>query len=150
MKFGDLDSLYREVILDHHRHPRGRDPLERVDLHSEGANPSCGDEVTLELMLDGDRIAQAFVRVHGCSICMASGSILSELVKGKDEAESVHMAEQFKALLRGKDAPADAGLGDLEALAGVRQFPLRVKCALLPWETLREAFATAGKQSKTP
>lgn len=136
-----LDTLYREVVLDHHRHPRGRDPLALVDAHGHGVNPTCGDEVTIELALDGDRIADVSVRGHGCAISTASGSILAEqLREGSTVADARRTGEALVALMRGEDPPEDLDLGDLEALEGVRRFPMRIKCALLPWITLRQAL----------
>ncbi len=135
-----LDELYREVVLDHHRHPRGRTPLPRVDARAHGFNPVCGDEVRLGLALDGDRITGVEVQGRGCAICTASGSIMAELVPGRTGAEADALAEMFRAVMHGKGAPEEADLGDLEALEGVKKFPVRVKCALLPWMTLADAL----------
>ena len=140
----DLDDLYREVILEHHRSPRGRKPLERIDVEAHGHNPSCGDEVDLRLTLDGDRIVGVQVEGQGCAISTASGSILAQEIEGKHVEEVRGLFEAFQNLLRGHELPADLDLGDLEALAGVRQFPVRVKCAMLPWTALDEALARRG------
>ena len=131
-----LDELYREVILDHHRHPRGRRPIERPDLEASGLNPSCGDEVTLQLKLDGDRIADVAVLGRGCAVSTASGSMLAEVVRGRTLDEAREIAERFKEMMHGDEVPEEVDLGDLEALTGVRKFPVRIKCALLPWVTL--------------
>jgi nitrogen fixation NifU-like protein len=140
-----MDDLYREVILDHHRSPRGATPLPMADAVASGKNPACGDEVTLELKFDGERIAAAAVLSKGCAIATASGSILAELVIGRTRAEAVRLAEAFRALMHAPEGELDDALdsGDLEALTGVRNFPVRVKCALLPWITLLEAVAAA-------
>jgi nitrogen fixation NifU-like protein len=135
-----LDELYREVVLDHHRSPRGRAPLRRVDAHAHGLNPVCGDEVHLNLSLDGDRVTGVQVQGHGCAICTASGSMMAELVPGRSGAEADALAEAFRTVMHGKGAPPDMDLGDLEALEGVKKFPVRVKCALLPWVTLIDAL----------
>jgi nitrogen fixation NifU-like protein len=135
-----LDELYREVVLDHHRRPRGRAPLPRVDAHAHGLNPVCGDEVRLNLALDGDRIAGVQVQGRGCAICTASGSMMAELVSGRSEAEADALAEAFRAVMHGQSVPPEVDLGDLEALEGVKKFPVRVKCALLPWITLIDAL----------
>ncbi len=134
-----LDSLYREVVLDHHRHPRGHEPLAHPDRQASGRNPACGDEVTLQLALDGDRIADVGVLSRGCAISTSSGSMLAEMVKGLTLADARRVADAFRHLLKGEDAPRELDLGDLEALTGVRKFPVRIKCALLPWVTLLEA-----------
>jgi len=148
MSSSALDQLYREVILDHHRHPRGRHMLAHADIEAGGKNPSCGDEVTLQLELDGDRIADVAVISRGCAVSTASGSILAELVKGHTIAEARQIAEVFKEMMHGEEMPDELDLGDLEALTGVRQFPVRVKCALLPWVTLLDA-AIAKAESRT-
>lgn len=135
-----LDQLYREVVLDHHRHPRGRKPLPRVDARAHGLNPVCGDEVHLQVALDGDRITGVEVQGRGCAICTASGSIMAELIPGRSETEAGAFAEVFRSVMHGKPAPPDLDLGDLEALEGVKNFPVRVKCALLPWVTLADAL----------
>jgi len=136
-----MDELYREVILDHHRAPRRNSPLASPDAEAAGKNPSCGDEVTLQLAFDGDRIADAAVVTHGCAIATASGSILAELVVGRTRAEARRLADAFREVMHSADGELadDLDPGDLEVLTGVRKFPLRVKCALLPWITLLEA-----------
>jgi nitrogen fixation protein NifU and related proteins len=135
-----LDDLYREVVMDHHRHPRGRTPLATVDARAHGFNPVCGDEVLLNLALVGGRVAGVQIEGHGCAICTASGSILAELVPGREIALAESTAEAFRAVMHGRPAPADIDIGDLEALEGVQRFPVRVKCALLPWVTLLDAL----------
>jgi nitrogen fixation NifU-like protein len=138
--FLPLDELYREVVLDHYRRPRGRAPLERVDALAHGHNPLCGDEIDLAVALDGERITGVQVTGHGCAICTASGSILAEIVPGRTAAEADRAAEAFRGVMHGNPAPEDVDLGDLELLEGVQKFPVRVKCALLPWVTLRDAL----------
>src|SRR5512135_1760335 len=135
-----LDELYREVVLDHHRKPRGRKPLARVDARAHGFNPVCGDEVRLALALDGGRITGVEVQGRGCAICTASGSIMAELVPGRSDAEADALAETFRGVMHGTPAPPDADLGDLEALEGVEKFPVRVKCGMLPWVRLADAL----------
>jgi len=135
-----LDELYREVVLDHHRRPRGRTPLPRVDARAHGLNPVCGDEIHLHLSLNGDRITGVEVQGRGCAICTASGSMMAEIIPGRTEVEAAAFAEVFRNVMHGKVAPPDVDLGDLEALEGVKKFPVRVKCALLPWVTLLDAL----------
>jgi nitrogen fixation NifU-like protein len=144
-----MDDLYREVILDHHRSPRSSAPLTRPDAEAAGKNPSCGDEVTLQLAFTGDKISAVSVRTSGCAIATASGSILGELLVGRTQDEGARLAEAFKAVMHDKDAELSDDLdpGDLEVLTGVRQFPVRVKCALLPWVTLLEAV-TASREGR--
>ena len=137
-----MDDLYREVILDHHRSPRCREPLAQPDARAAGRNPSCGDVVTLQLAFDGDRISGVSVHTEGCAIATASGSILGELLAGRTLAEASRLAEAFRLIMHDDEAELadDLDPGDLEVLTGVRKFPVRVKCALLPWITLLEAL----------
>ena len=140
MNPGSLDALYREVVLDHHRRPRGRTAVPRVDARAHGFNPVCGDEVLLNIALDGDRVAGVQLDGHGCAICTASGSMMAEMIPGRAIADAERTAEGFRAVMHGHPLPADADLGDLEALEGVQRFPVRVKCAMLPWVTLLDAI----------
>jgi nitrogen fixation NifU-like protein len=132
-----LDSLYREVILDHYRSPRNRGQMDSPDVAAEGYNPLCGDEVTVHLALDGDRIASARFVARGCSISQASASMMAGMVEGKTVAEALALADSFKGVMQGQPADFEK-MGDLVALEGVRDFPVRIKCALLAWETLRD------------
>jgi len=149
MMDGPMDALYREVVLDHHRHPRGNRPLADPDVEASGKNPSCGDDVTLQVKFDGDRIAQVGVLSHGCAISTSSGSMMAELVEGLTLDEAQQVADRFKRVMHGDAWPADVDLGDLEALEGVKKFPVRIKCALLPWITLLDAIL-AQRQGREP
>jgi nitrogen fixation NifU-like protein len=144
-----IDSLYREVVLDHHRHPRGRKTLDRVDAEASGVNPACGDEVRLQLKLDGERIDDAAVLSRGCAISTASGSMLAEMITGLTLDEARRVADVFKGVMHGQAAPQEVDLGDLEALTGVRKFPVRIKCALLAWVTLLDAML-AQQEGRKP
>jgi len=139
-----MDELYREVILDHHRAPRGAGTLDAPDLEAAGKNPSCGDELTLQLRLDGERIAEVSAVTCGCAIATASGSILAELITGRTLAEVRELADAFREHMHGDDDELPDALdpGDLDVLTGVRRFPARIKCALLPWMTVLEALAS--------
>ena len=136
-----LDDLYREVVLDHYKNPRGRDPVEEPHLCNEGFNPVCGDEVRICFNLDGDRMGQIEVQGSGCSISVASGSIMAEHLRGKSltEVKAIHGA--LMSMMQSRDVDIDVDMGDLEALEGVKNFPVRVKCALLAWMTLEQALA---------
>ena len=138
-----LDGLYGEAILDHSRHPRNRDPLPEPDLEVEEYNPFCGDRVILQLKLDGDgRVAAVGAQSEGCSIIQATASMMSDALKGKNMEELGRLAQGFRDVMRGRLEPAGLGLclGPLEALTVVRQFPVRIKCALLPWTALEEGI----------
>ena len=134
-----FDDLYREVILDHYRRPRNAGALEAPTHRAEGLNPLCGDEVTLELVVEGDAIRATAFRGRGCSISQSSASMMTERIRGTTVAETRRLMGLFEAQLT-EDAEPDPALGDLEALHGVARFPVRVKCALLCWKVLREAL----------
>ncbi len=142
-----LEDLYREVILDHYRNPRNKAPLANPQLHAEGVNPLCGDEVTVEVNLDDGSVAQVSVRGQGCSISQSSASMMSRAIEGKNQTEIEDLIARFKRMMTSTeddggidpDKPGSA-LGELEALYGVRRYPVRIKCAYLPWSTLEEAL----------
>ena len=146
-----LNELYREVILDHYRAPRHHDHLGDPSGTAEGKNPLCGDEVTVEVTLDEGVISEVAAIGVGCSISQASASMMSEAVTGKSLAEVEELVRKFKVMMAieesdeeivNPDRPGEA-LGDLEALQGVRKFPVRIKCADLPWITLQQALEAA-------
>jgi len=137
-----LDDLYREGILDHYRTPHGAEAIDDPAVKVEGFNPLCGDELVMELSVDADgRIAALHIEPNGCSISVASASMLAQQLTGKTLADAVALKETFKAVMRGESWPEGRDFGDLEALAGVKNFPVRVKCALLAWMTLEQALA---------
>ena len=145
-----LDNLYRELILDHYRRPRGAEPIPAPDRQADGQNPLCGDECSVAVRLDGDRLDKLAVRARGCSISVASASMMAQETEGRTRAEAEALDAAVRGLLQGKGRAPGVELGDLEALEGVAQFPVRVKCALLPWATLREALhRQAGRGSAT-
>jgi nitrogen fixation NifU-like protein len=133
-----LSDLYQEVLLDHHRSPRNFGPLEGATGRADGYNPLCGDRVTIFARVEGDRIAGVRFVGAGCAISTASASLMTEAVKGRTRAEADALFERFHALVRGEGK--GEGLGKLEALGGVAEFPARVKCATLSWHALRAAL----------
>lgn len=143
-----LEDLYREVILDHYRNPRNRGRISDPDATAQGVNPLCGDEINIDLRLDGDTVAEVAIDGQGCSISQSSASMMSELIKGKSRAEIEKLVAQFRTMmsLEDDDDPGldperpGAVLGDIEALQGVRQYPVRIKCASLGWTVLMEAL----------
>ena len=139
-----LRELYQEIILDHYRRPRNFGPLDGASHQAAGHNPLCGDQVKVQLAVDPEgNIVSAHFEGAGCAISTASASLMTEAVKGHKVAEARELFERFHALLTHKGEP-DGGLGDLEALAGVRELPVRIKCATLPWHTLKAALDGAG------
>jgi nitrogen fixation NifU-like protein len=146
-----LDDLYRQVILDHYRNPRRAGHLDHPDHHADGQNPLCGDEISIDLAVEGGKVTDAAIVGRGCSISQASASMMADRIVGLTLDQVHDLTHRVKALLDieegdpgiDPDRPGSA-LGDIEALAGVRRFPVRVKCADLPWTTLEEALSTKG------
>jgi nitrogen fixation NifU-like protein len=145
----ELRDLYQEVILDHAKRPRNFGRPERFDHEAHGHNPLCGDKVDIFVILGASgTVEDVRFEGRGCAISMASASLMTELLKGKTEAEARHLFERFHEMVTheaGGDPFPDAASDDLErleVLAGVRQFPMRVKCATLPWHTFNAALAS--------
>jgi len=136
----ELDELYRELILDHYKHPRHNEQLPAADVVAEGYNPLCGDEIEMQLTFDGDALSGIGITGRGCAISRASGSMMSDLVLGKSVDEIRRLTDEFKEMMTNADAPAPEDLGDLEALQGVARFAVRVKCATLAWHTLADGI----------
>ena len=138
----DLSDLYQQIIVEHNRSPRNFKKLAHPTRGAEGSNPLCGDQIKLEVELDGERIADIGFQGSGCAISQASASLLTGAVLGKSTAEAQELFRAVHAMLT--SAPSSAvdttKVGKLAALGGVRQFPVRVKCASLPWHTLRAAL----------
>jgi len=145
-----MDDLYREVVMDHYRSPRGKAEVENPDLVNAGVNPLCGDEIKVAVKFDGDRVVGVQALSHGCSISVASASMMAELLAGRTRGEAEKLIEAFRAMMRGEEPPAGLELGDLDALQGVRKYPVRVKCALLPWMTLKDALDTESGHTNNP
>lgn len=136
------DGLYKETLLDHFHHPRNKGGLAGADRVCRGSNPSCGDEIEIGLFLQGDRLESVRFRGRGCSICIASSSLMTEAVTGATRSEALRLSEQMQTWFAQTDAGvAPAGPGDgLEALSAVRDYPARHRCALLAWEALHDAL----------
>jgi len=136
----ELDDLYRDLILDHYRHPRNKGSLAEATARSEGYNPLCGDEIEIELLMDNGVIEDIAFRGRGCSISQASGSMLTAVVKGRTRAEAMRLIEAFKRMMTDPGAEPAEELGDLEAFQGVAKFPVRVKCATLATHVLENGL----------
>src|ERR1700734_2139447 len=139
----ELNDLYRDVILDHNRRPRNFGALEPADASAEGFNPMCGDRLTLRLRMADDRISDIRFEGQGCAISTASASLMTEAVKGRSLEEIARLYEAVHALLTAPGGAAAPDLGKLMALAGVAEYPARVKCATLCWHTLNAALERA-------
>ena len=143
----DLRALYQEVIIDHSRNPRNFGSLDSANCKAEGVNPLCGDELTLECLLDENEVIQDIRFVgHGCAISLASASIMTEMMQGKTKAEAEALFDRFHARVTGNSGSEMVDIGKLEVLSGVREFPTRVKCATLAWHT---ALAAINKIEET-
>lgn len=144
----DLRELYQEVILDHNRHPRNRGALAEANRSAEGHNPLCGDSVTVFLHTDGNLVSGVSFEGQGCAISTASASLMTEAVKGKTMEEAERIFREFQSMVTETgEATPHPDLGDLEVLAGVREYPVRIKCATLPWHTLHAAMQGGGEVS---
>lgn len=148
------DDLYRETILDHYHRPRNQGILDNSSIKVEGVNPLCGDELTLYFNVDGEKITEVAIKSRGCSINTASSSMMTEVIKGHSLAEIEKMIAAFKDMMMegSQDTPLPEEMEELEALQGVKKYPVRIKCALLPWNTLIEGLrclhenADSGKE----
>jgi len=136
-----LDDLYREIILDHYQNPRGKGDIENPSVKVHGHNPLCGDEVNIMVVMDGDRVTNLAFSGRGCSISQASASMMTESIKGMPSEDADELIAGFREMMVG-DGSLDGlnGNEELEALQGVKKYPVRVKCAMLPWNALREAL----------
>ena len=143
----NLEDLYREVILDHYRTPRNKGELPPPATCTEGANPLCGDEIKIFLDVHDGMVRDVKFSGHGCSISQASASMMTAAVKGKSINAVRAVAKRFKQMMTIEEsdgqAPADVPLGDIEALQGVVKYPVRIKCAVLGWNTLLEGLDSA-------
>ncbi|HEY8121796.1 MAG TPA: SUF system NifU family Fe-S cluster assembly protein [Myxococcota bacterium] len=144
----ELRELYQTTILDHNKSPRNFRVPGGANAHADGHNPLCGDKVTVHLVVDGGAVRDAAFQGSGCAISTASASLMTEAVRGKPIAEVNRLFDAFHALLTTGGAPNEE-MGKLAVFAGVREYPMRVKCATLAWHTLRSALDGASEVAKT-
>ncbi|MGD0037191.1 MAG: Fe-S cluster assembly sulfur transfer protein SufU [Bacteroidota bacterium] len=147
----DLKALYQEIILDHNRNPRNFKKMEDASCSVDGYNPLCGDHYTIFLKLDNGIIREISFQGSGCAISKASASVMSTVLKGKTHAEAEVLFEKFHHLVRGENKNENSAeeLGKLAAFAGVSEFPARVKCAILPWHTMKNALEEKSETVST-
>ncbi|MEV0399370.1 Fe-S cluster assembly sulfur transfer protein SufU [Actinoallomurus sp. NPDC050550] len=140
-----LESMYQEIILDHYRNPHHKGLREPYDAEVHHVNPTCGDEVTLRVKLDGDEVVDVSYDALGCSISQASASVMTDLIIGRPVKDAMVTGDEFLKLMqsRGQDEPDEDVLEDAVAFAGVSKFPARIKCALLAWMAWKDATAKA-------
>jgi nitrogen fixation protein NifU and related proteins len=143
----DLSDLYQEVILDHNRRPRNFRAIDAPTHHAEGYNPLCGDRLKLFVNVAGDTIADVAFQGSGCAISKASASLMTDAVKGRSVAEARQLFERFHQMVTTPPDKPVEDMGKLSVLAGVREFPVRVKCASLAWHTLKAALSREEKAS---
>ena len=143
----DLSELYQEVILDHNKRPRNFRVIEGPTHHAEGYNPLCGDRLKLYVNVEGDRIVDVAFEGSGCAISKASASLMTDTLKGKTVADARAIFERFHRMVTTPPDQTVEDLGKLSVLAGVREFPVRVKCASLAWHTLKAALARETQTS---
>lgn len=141
MTVAGLDELYREVILDHYRTPHGAGAVDDPVVEVEGHNPLCGDELVMHLDIADGRIRGLHIDPRGCSISVASASMLAQQLEGASLEDALELKKTFQSVMKGAEWPEGFDPGDLEALEGVKKFPVRIKCALLAWMTLEQALA---------
>ncbi|MCZ0703265.1 nitrogen fixation NifU-like protein [Natronobacillus azotifigens] len=139
MSFDNLDSLYRQVIMDHYKNPRNRGSLEDDALTIDMNNPTCGDRIQLHLSIEDNHVKDAKFEGEGCSISLSSASMMTQVIKGKEVEEALKISELFSDIMIGKEIDTDIDLGDIEALQGVCKFPARIKCATLAWKAMEKA-----------
>ena len=135
-----VDELYREVILDHFKNSSHSGALPEAQIHAHGSNPLCGDDVTFHLRVEQGRLARARFEGKGCAISQAASSMLAQQLEGRTVDEARRIIEAMKGLMQGREPDPSVDLGDLEALSGVRKFPVRVKCAALSWNVVEEGL----------
>lgn len=145
----DLRELYQEVIFDHNRKPRNFRRMEGATRHADGHNPLCGDRITVYVKVENGVIGDVSFQGQGCAISTASASLMTEALKGKTVEQADALFQNFHHQVTRSDEPDVSGLGKLQVLAGVREFPARVKCATLAWHTLHAALENSGQPVST-
>ncbi|KYD18658.1 MAG: SUF system NifU family Fe-S cluster assembly protein [Caldibacillus debilis] len=140
MSFDQLETLYRQVIMDHYKRPRNKGVLQDGSLTVDMNNPTCGDRIRLTMKIDGGKVDDVKFEGEGCSISMASASMMTEAIRGKDTESALRLAEMFSEMIQGKDVEQIEALGDAVALQGVAKFPARIKCATLAWKALEKGL----------
>lgn len=138
MSFNNLETLYRQVIMDHYKNPRNRGSLQGDALTVDMNNPTCGDRIQLQMQIEDGVVKDAKFEGEGCSISMSSASMMTQAIKGKKIAEALQMSKVFSEMMLGEEVDSNTDLGDAQALSGVSQFPARIKCATLAWKAMEK------------
>ncbi|SDL17013.1 Fe-S cluster assembly sulfur transfer protein SufU [Lacicoccus qingdaonensis] len=145
MNFNNLNQLYRSVIMDHYKTPRNKGVIDDGTMTVDMNNPTCGDAIRLTLDVQGEIVEDAKFDGEGCSISLASASMMTEAIKGKSIGHALEMSEEFSKMMLGEDYDISEEDGDIEALSGVSQFPARIKCATLTWKALEKGVKESGQ-----
>ncbi|WP_112181754.1 MULTISPECIES: Fe-S cluster assembly sulfur transfer protein SufU [Paraliobacillus] len=141
MSFDNLETLYRQVIMDHYKNPRNRGSFEEESLTINMNNPTCGDRIQLHLLVEDNQVKDAKFDGEGCSISLSSASMMTQAVKGRTVNEALEMSQMFSDMMLGKDVDTEKHeFGDIEALQGVAKFPARIKCATLAWKAMEKGI----------
>lgn len=146
MSFNNLDTLYRQVIMDHYKNPRNKGVLEEGSLTVNMNNPTCGDRIQLTMKVSDGIVTDAKFEGEGCSISMSSASMMTQAIKGKEIDKAIKLSKIFSDMMQGKEYDEDdLDLGDIEALQGVSKFPARIKCATLAWKAMEKGLQDEQK-----
>lgn len=145
MNFNNLNQLYRSVIMDHYKTPRNKGVIDDGTMTVDMNNPTCGDAIRLTLDVQDEIVQDAKFDGEGCSISLASASMMTEAIKGKTIEHALEMSEEFSKMMLGEDYDIPEEYGDIEALSGVSQFPARIKCATLTWKALEKGVKESGQ-----
>ncbi|MBT2646149.1 SUF system NifU family Fe-S cluster assembly protein [Bacillus sp. ISL-34] len=140
MSFDNLDTLYRQVIMDHYKKPRNKGMLEDGSMTIDMNNPTCGDRIRLTMKIEDGKVSDVKFDGDGCSISMSSASMMTQAIKGKDVDTALALSETFSLMIQGKEYDDELDLGDIEALQGVSKFPARIKCATLAWKAMEKGL----------
>ncbi|MDL4839938.1 Fe-S cluster assembly sulfur transfer protein SufU [Aquibacillus rhizosphaerae] len=141
MSFNNLDTLYRQVIMDHYKNPRNRGSLDEGSLTIDMNNPTCGDRIQIHLQVEDGKVEDAKFEGEGCSISLSSASMMTQAIKGQSVENALKMSKYFSEMMMGEESELeDIDLGDIEALQGVAKFPARIKCATLAWKAMEKGI----------
>ena len=141
MSTNKLDQLYRSVIMEHYKHPKNKGVLENGNVTVDMNNPTCGDVIRITMNVENDIVKEVMFEGEGCSISMASASMMTQMIKGETTEHALQLAHTFSDMMLGKDIDESVDLDDLEALSGVAQFPARIKCATLSWKAMEKGIS---------
>ncbi|MGJ7920125.1 Fe-S cluster assembly sulfur transfer protein SufU [Neobacillus sp. LXY-4] len=148
MSFNNLDTLYRQVIMDHYKNPRNKGVLEEGSLTVNMNNPTCGDRIRLTMKVENGIVVDAKFEGEGCSISMSSASMMTQAIKGKSINDAIEISHAFSNIMQGKEYDESLDLGDIEALQGVCKFPARIKCATLAWKAMEKGLEEESDKDK--